>query len=175
MLGPLLAGQALSDAPIFGDESADIESMIEYLSRNKTSSKVSVEAVNAVKPRLPESFHKANTVAEKLRVLRAFVREQGLVSEESNLQSQLGNLKILDPEADDIHSASSGVGSCREIHETLLSTLVKSPGIPREAQVVVDHTMLLRAKEKYLFDAELNRGIARDDPWTRFIWDWVAG
>ncbi len=35
--------------------------------------------------------------------------------------------------------------------------------------------MLLRAKEKYLFDFALNQTIAADDPWLRDTWAWVAG
>lgn len=176
MLAPLLAEQALSDIPIFGHNSADIESTIESVLRHKVSSKASVEATNEIKADLPASYHRAETVAAKLRALRTFVRDQLLVTDEDNLHSHLGALKILNPGgADDIPLASIGTGSCREIHDALLSTLVKAPGIPREAQSVIDHSMLLRAKEKYLFDAEINRRIVNDDPWTRFVWDWIAG
>jgi hypothetical protein len=175
MLGPLLAEQALSDIPIFGDESADIEATIESFLRHSVSSKVSVEAINEVKAKLPESFYKENTVAGKLRALRMFVREQQLVPEDANLTAQLGALKVLSSGADEILLASDGTGSCREIHEALLNTLTKASGVPREAQAVIDHSMLLRAKEKYLFDADTNRNIARDDPWIMFVWDWIAG
>ena len=175
ILGPLLAEQALSDVPIFGEESADIEATIESVLRHRVSSKVSVEATNEVKAQLPESFYKENTVAGKLRALRTFVREQLLVPEDANLTAQFGALKVLSPEAPGIPTASDGIGSCREIHEALLNTLTKASGVPREAQAVIDHSMLLRAKEKYLFDAETNRNVVKDDPWTMFIWDWIAG
>jgi hypothetical protein len=71
--------------------------------------------------------------------------------------------------------SSNGIGSCSEIHEALLGTLVSSSGLPREAQCVVDHVRLLRAKEKYLFDAVTNRNVTSDDPWKRFVWDWIGG
>lgn len=177
MLAPLLAEQALSDIPIFGHNSADIESTIVSALKHKVSSKVTVEARNEAEAKLPAAYHKAETVAAKLRALRTFVRDQLLgTDDEDDLHSHLGALTILNPGgADDIPLASIGAGSCREIHDALLSTLVKAPGIPREAQAVIDHSMLLRAKEKYLFDAKVNRKVVNDDPWTRFVWDWIAG
>jgi len=63
----------------------------------------------------------------------------------------------------------------QELHELHLSSLVGAKGFPMEAQKVIDHTMLLRAKEKYLFDCEANRKVVSDDPWLRDVWAWIAG
>ncbi|KAG8427250.1 hypothetical protein J3459_007392 [Metarhizium acridum] len=90
-------------------------------------------------------------------------------------QREQGNgPKHLDNRPNEISLASNSLVSCREIHEALLGTLATVKGLPREAQCVVDHSMLLRAKEKYLFDAATNRTVLSDDSWRRFLWDWVA-
>lgn len=176
MLAPLLVEQALSNVPIFGPDCEDVEMAIETALTPDASALLTVEETGAFKAPLPASFFTATSISEKLRVLRAYVRKQLEASDELDaVQSKLGNLKVLKDGADDIPLASNGVGSCREVHEALLSTLVETSGLPREAQSVVDHTMLLRAREKYLFDAATNRNVVSDDPWTKFVWDWIAG
>lgn len=167
---------ALSGVPIFGPDQVDIDSAIDSALRPGASLTTGAEITNAIEAPLPESFHTSSTTSGKLRVLRAYVREQLERSDDLDaLQSQLGNLNAVKEGDDVIPMASNGFGSCREIHEALLSTLVDIPGLPREAQSVVDHTMLLRARERYLFDAATNRNIVKDDPWTKFAWDWIAG
>lgn len=176
ILGPLLVEKALSDVPIFGPEKADIAATVEEALRVGSLNHTTTEITNVIDAPLPNSFHSAVTTSGKLRSLRAFVREQLEYTDKlGSLQTQIKDLKALEAGVDEITLASDGFGSCREIHEALLRTLVEAPGLPREAQAVVDHTMLLRAKEKYLFDAATNRDVVRDDPWTRFAWDWIAG
>lgn len=47
-------------------------------------------------------------------------------------------------------------------------------GLPKKAQAILDHAMLLRSKEKYLFDYPANIDITSDDPWLQDLWHWVA-
>lgn len=180
MLAPVLVEQALSDVPIFGPDKADIATTISAAVTPSAAASVSVELTNAMAAPLPDTFHQAKTVAGKLRALRAFVREQfpdgaDKVRGGPQPQPHLGDLGAIRDGINGMSLASNGVGSCREIHDALLATLVQAPGLPREALCVVDHAMLLRAKERYLFDAGANRTIVSDDPWTRFAWDWIDG
>lgn len=176
MMAPLLVEKALSDIPIFGPEQANIGAAIEAALRPTSPSVPSTELTNALEAPLPKNFHTTGKVSGKLRALRTYVREQVEHSDKMDAaQSRLGDLNALKDGTGELPLASNGFGSCHEIHEALLSTLVKAPGLPREAQSVVDHAMLLRAKEKYLFDAATNRSVVVDDPWIRFAWDWIAG
>lgn len=176
MLGPLLVENALSEVPIFGPDRVDIAATAEAALRPGSPTTATTDLTNAIDAPLPDSFHASSTVSGKLRALRAFVREQLEHSDKLDaMQSQLGNLKVIKDGEEEMPLASNGVGSCREIHEALLSTLGAASGLPREAQNIVDHTMLLRARERYLFDAPTNRKVVSDDPWTRFAWDWIAG
>ncbi|TFB04760.1 SEH-associated protein 4 [Trichoderma ghanense] len=176
MLAPVIIENNLSDVPIFGPDRVNIEAIIGKALDSKTPISISVELANQITSPLPESFTKAETIAEKLRSLRNYVRE------ESNVPDSPAEGR---PHASDVRRlnhgkpgsaliSSNGIGSCTEIHEALLGTLASASGLPREAQVVVDHVKLFRAKERYLFDAVTNRNVISDDPWKRFVWDWIG-
>ncbi|KAJ0286458.1 hypothetical protein CBS470a_005844 [Colletotrichum nupharicola] len=51
---------------------------------------------------------------------------------------------------------------------------LNTQNLSTESQCLLDHVMLLRAKEKYLFDCNVNRAVVADDPWLRYMWDWIA-
>ncbi|KAF4963253.1 hypothetical protein FSARC_8722 [Fusarium sarcochroum] len=175
MLGPLLIEEALSDVPLFGPESARIRADTEAALKANSTSSVVIEDIGATTRSLPETFHKASTVAPKIRALRAFVRDEFQAPVSANgIKPRAGDTKIVQSETSEMSLASDSLGSCREIHDALLASLAEAEGLPREAQNVLDHAMLLRAKEKYLFDAVANRDIVADDPWVKYIWDWVA-
>ncbi|KJZ78939.1 hypothetical protein HIM_01712 [Hirsutella minnesotensis 3608] len=174
MMGAFLAEETLSEVPIFGPDRGRIENL-QSTSKRESSALVTVEHIDEMERPLPDSFYNATSVAQKLRGLRAMIREDQVSSSAeagAHWHGQEGD--PVEGGSNDISLASNSFGSCREIHEGLLSSLTTAKGLPREAQCVVDHTMLLRAQEKYLFDAAVNRNVVADDPWKRFIWDWIA-
>ncbi|KAM0507193.1 hypothetical protein ACHAP8_000820 [Fusarium lateritium] len=170
--GPLLIEEALSDVPLFGSDRASIRADTGAALKANSMSSVIIEDIGATSRPLPEAFHKASTVAPKIRALRAFVRDE--FQAPKGIKPRAGDTKIVQSETSELSLASDSLGSCREIHDALLASLAEAEGLPREAQSVLDHAMLLRAKEKYLFDAVANRDIVADDPWVKYIWDWVA-
>ncbi|OAA43073.1 WD40 repeat-like-containing domain protein [Metarhizium rileyi] len=175
ILGPLITEQGLSNVPIFGPEKAGIDGRISDVLKDSVSVSAIVEHVDEIARPLPDSFRNATSVVQKLKSIRAYVRdEQADQQAEDEQQAQENGPKHLDNRPNEISLASNSLVSCREIHEALLGTLATVKGLPREAQSVVDHSMLLRAKEKYLFDAATNRTVLSDDSWRRFLWDWIA-
>jgi len=82
----------------------------------------------------------------------------------SNVSAKFGSLSI----------APKAQPSNQDRHEKLLD-LTQLKGLPLESQAILDHVMLLRAKEKYLFDCQLNQRVISDDPWLRDIWAWIGG
>ncbi|PTD10678.1 SEH-associated protein 4 [Fusarium culmorum] len=172
ILGPLLIEEALSDVPLFGSDSASIRADTGAALKANSMSSVVIEDIGATSRPLPEAFHKASDVAPKIRALRAFVRDE--FQAPKGIKPRAGDTKIVQSETSELSLASDSLGSCREMHDALLTSLAEAEGLPREAQSVLDHAMLLRAKEKYLFDAVANRDIVADDPWVKYIWDWVA-
>lgn len=176
MLGAFLAEQTLSEVPIFGLKKEDVEERLRSALKDKPAVSVTVEHVDKMAAPLPASFEKVTSVAQKLRSLRKYVgdnQEASRTEQGGAVGPSRGSLHA-DNGADNTWLASNSLGSCREMHEGLLGTLVAIRGLPREAQSVVDHTMLLRAKEKYLLDAATNRSVVSDDPWKMFVWDWIA-
>lgn len=176
MLGPLLVERALSNIPAFGPDSVDIEETVRTALKPVSPGSIKTEIANGINRPLPDSFYRSKSTAQKLRAIRAFVREELEDSDKTDaLRSQLTSLNLVREAGDDMPVASNGAESCREMHEALLGILAETQGLPREAQCVVDHSTSLRAKEMYLFDAVKNRNVVGDDPWTRFVWDWIAG
>ncbi|GAB0136685.1 hypothetical protein EsDP_00004978 [Epichloe bromicola] len=175
ILGPLLTEKALADVPIFGPDKARILDRVNDTLQDSESPPVILEHVDEISRPLPETLHNASTVSQKLTSIRSYIKdEQADQQAEDEQQAQRSNSRQSDYRPHEISLASNSLGSCREIHEALLATLATVKGLPRAAQCTVDHSMLLRAKEKYLFDAATNRNVLSDDPWRRFLWDWIA-
>ncbi|KAJ9155102.1 WD repeat domain-containing protein [Pleurostoma richardsiae] len=168
-LGPLFMEDALDDIPIFGENKADVETLVQGALRARLPDEDIVVDREASTTPLPKSFHEAGSVAEKLRVLRKYANEvlhppvEELLSEKSSVS---GKEKTQPP---------TGPPSNRELHEKLLKSVMDTKGFPKAAQVILDHVMLLRAKERYLFDMERNHIVLADDPWLRDVWSWIGG
>ncbi|CAI4211826.1 unnamed protein product [Parascedosporium putredinis] len=151
-IGPLLVDQALSDVPIFGDDRVDLAAVVEQATNSQASDVGLLVDLEASGDALPESFTKASTTAEKLRSLRAHVKDR------SKPAPNKSNDRLVD--------ATSNL--------SLSATGPLLIGLPSEARVVIDHTMLLRAKEKYALDPAINKAVVGDDPWVRYLWLWIS-
>jgi WD repeat-containing protein mio len=166
-LGPYFVENALSKIPIFGPEKIDFDAIAEEaLKTYSPDDDLLVDEAASTVP-LPQSFMSAKTVAEKLQLLRAYVQDVTRSEEpESGPPSRKLSGIALNP------SPSS---SNRSLHEDLLRSTVEFTGFPKAAQIVLDHVMLLRAKENYLFDCQVNRAVVADDPWLKGVWGWIGG
>ncbi|KAI1202695.1 hypothetical protein F5X97DRAFT_286956 [Nemania serpens] len=155
MMGSVLVDDAIKDIPLFGEEKKSAEiiaSQVVDLDPPKEDSDLDL-AKNGY---LLESLAGKSTTAEKIIALRKHVQNTTQHKEKS--------------------SGSGGTGSVsnQQAHENLLTTTLNTQGLPRKAQVILDHAMLLRSKEKYLFDYLANINITSDDPWLQDLWHWVA-
>lgn len=166
VLAATLVDQALHEVPIFGHDKIAVSEGIDAALKKQDTSCAVVERVNEISAPLPESFYASKTIAGKLLSVRQFIKEM-----EAKNPSTAGRSRV----PNELSLATNSIESCREFHEALLAAAVKTSGLPREAQSAVDHAMLFRAKEKYLFDPTVNRQIVSDDPWKRYVWDWIAG
>lgn len=173
ILGPVFIENALSEIPIFGPDKADAgaiarKALETYLPEDELL--LDTEASDAP---LPVAFTQATNVADKLRALRAYSHE---VARADSLDKD--GHQGLDDEVEQLTGVSlksSSSSSSRALHERLLGSTMETAGFPRGAQVVLDHVMLLRAREKYLFDSRANRTVVADDPWLKGVWAWIEG
>lgn len=149
IFAPLLTEQALSDIPLFGPEKADAEELLENVLTTPPEEQRLVVDVSADNRTI--SFDETSSIADKLKTLRLNSKSEGKQEISEDLLSQL------------------------ERHEKLLSGTRDLGDLSSKARYVVDHIMLLRAKEGYRFDFVKNQEIVADDPWLKDVWAWVAG
>lgn len=173
-LGPLFVEHALSDIPVFGPDKADVGVITDEATQcDAPEDKLLVDLTASTVP-LPEAFTRADTVADKLKALRQYIWS----STHPKILEKLTSQQISDPmtllrlrdSPEDAPRQSS-----RSLHAALLNSTMETAGFPEVAQVVLDHTMLLRAREKYLFDCRVNRAVVDDDPWLKGVWGWIEG
>lgn len=170
-LGPFFVDNALADIPIFGPGGGDVASIAD-MSMEAHTSELVVEAASIVP--LPDSFAQAATLAEKLKALRKYI--WGITHPELDEDdfevvdhpNMLAKLEISDPEEVSTHSS-------RSLHESLMKSTMETAGFPKSALLVLDHIMLIRAKENYLLNCRTNRDIVDDDPWLKGVWGWIEG
>lgn len=157
LLGPLFTERALSDIPLFGSDRPNINALVEKVISSHTDVDEMMAEISAEEPDSPVAFMAAATLADKLTALR-------LATNETQGGKGQGN------------SPSGGVPSSQlQRHENLLAELKTMGRLSSKAQAVLDHTMLHRAREGYLFNYTKNQKVVADDSWLRDIWSWVAG
>jgi hypothetical protein len=162
ILGPLVTENMLSDIPLFGPGKADIEALVDKILEG-ISRKEALVADDATVT-APLDLSGASTIAEKLRALRVYIQENRPESDDESRERRRSSQRSEDEPL-----------SRLERHERLLRDRMSSGRLPIEAQVVLNHIMLLRAKEKYLFNSTTNQRVVAEDPWLRDVWGWVAG
>jgi WD repeat-containing protein mio len=177
MLGPLMVRQALSQVPIFGEHKSDIDGLIQKaLQPHYAFPQDYTEDTMVKNSQLPEISSKDLSTAEKLQKLRGFSRKASRKAVPGTDLSQSGsNLDASTQSMDELLIGRAEPPSHRQLHEKLLSQNIDTRGLPKEAHILLDHIMLLRAHNRYLFDATINRDVVSDDPWLRDLWDWING
>lgn len=174
-LGPFFQENALSDIPIFGPDKADVGAIADSaMQMYPPEGDLLIDEAASELP-LPETFTKATTIAEKLKALRTYVWGISYpdVVGRNDFGRILDQIMLIKIREDSREGASNH--SNHSLHESLLRSTMEIAGFPKAAQAVLDHVMLLRAKEKYLFDCRVNRAVVADDPWLKSVWGWIEG
>ncbi|KAI8635058.1 WD repeat domain-containing protein [Xylariaceae sp. FL1651] len=174
MLGSLLIDDAVKDIPLFGDEKRSvltIASKVLQFSPPEIDTIFDAEAKDA----LPQPFFDAKTTAGKLLALRKHALTIARSHEVPNGNGYRVASSGKSETTSDMSAKDIGLISNRQAHENLLATTVDTKWAPKSAQIFLDHVMLLRSREKYLFDYAVNIDIVSDDPWLKGLWHWVAG
>ncbi|CAK7223426.1 hypothetical protein SEUCBS140593_005231 [Sporothrix eucalyptigena] len=176
VLYPVAFEEALADIPIFASDATEINGAIQKAQKDRAA-QIDADALEqAKKSKLPPEYFAAKTVAKKLKILRAYEKQHL----RSTTQARTGAAAFSSGRADLTDSTASLASlsgrplTSQELHESLLTSTIARQGFPSEAQAVLDHIMLLRAKERYLFNCSLNQEIVADDPWLRDVWGWVG-
>ncbi|KAK3322547.1 hypothetical protein B0H66DRAFT_554632 [Apodospora peruviana] len=161
ILGPLLAEQALTDVPLFGPDKAKLRTLVEEAVTSGAATEQIIAKEATTNSDLPATFSKASSLADKFAALR--MASRGIPGTPQSVKDS-SSLKPTDEPTSQLQR-----------HEQLLTEIADRGRFNSAAQVLLDHAMLFRAKEGYLFNYEKNQKILADDPWLRDIWAWVAG
>lgn len=175
MMGSLNIDKAFHDKHLFGSQKESVNAVVQQALLAPQPSQDPISDLEASNEQLSELFTSASKTADKLRSLRKYSSEILKASKQlDDTEQHRLSVQKLDQSLADL-SVKAGLPSNRQLHESLLVLTRDTKGFPRDAQAVLDHAMLLRAKEKYLFDYAANTNIVSDDPWLQELWDWVAG
>jgi WD repeat-containing protein mio len=153
MLGPLLIDDTVKNIPLFGVDKPPVETIVSQVLQSSTPETDPIVDLEA-KDQPPLSFREATTMAGKLVDLRKRAELSGHLLEAT--------------------SKNAGLTSNRQLHENLLIRSLCITGFSKHEQSILDHVMLLRSKEQYLFDYSTDIDIVADDPWLKDLWLWVA-
>ncbi|KAI0419944.1 hypothetical protein F5X98DRAFT_383613 [Xylaria grammica] len=171
VMGSLLVDDALKHTPLFGNEKESVATIISQVLESLPPETDMISDFEAEDPLL-QSFTETTTTAGKILTLRKYNRKTSQSQDSGRHSGTPG--ESLDKTPSDATGSGIGLVSNQQAHENLLATTLNTKGFAKEAQVVLDHVMLLRSKEKYLFDYAANINIASDDPWLKDLWLWVA-
>jgi WD repeat-containing protein mio len=72
-------------------------------------------------------------------------------------------------------STSTQVYTNREVHDQLHYSTLGLTRSKKPRSGLLDHIMLRRALDGYLFDCKINKRIATDDQWLQDTWEWIQG
>lgn len=173
-MGPFVVENALSDIPIFGPDRADVKVIADMTVEdyNPEGELLADELASSVP--LPESFTTAKTLAERLKALRKYIWGINRPDiDENDFEKVDQSIMLSRLQADGPQETSQH--SSRSLHEALIKSTMETAGFPKPAQIVLDHIMLFRAQEKYLFDCRVNCNVVDDDPWLKSVWGWIGG
>ncbi|KAI0448725.1 hypothetical protein F5B21DRAFT_496654 [Xylaria acuta] len=174
VMGSLLFDDAVKNVPLFGDEKIPVATIASQVLESPPPEADTILDFEA-KDNIPQSFTEATMTAGKVLALRKQSQNISRYDESSGGDQYTTTLGD-GPDQTPPDAARSGNGpvSNRQAHENLLATTLNTIGFPKAAQIVLDHVMLLRSKEQYLFDYPANINIVSDDPWLKNLWLWVT-
>lgn len=143
--GPLFASAAKVDVPVFGSEKFSFPKIQDHL---HTTIKKSL--------RSPE-----DPIVDLLSSVDLEISQNHLLSDAGVSTSQV--------------STSNKVYTSREVHDKLHYSMLSLGSSRKPSIEVLDHVMLRRALDGYLFDCKINKTVATDDHWLRDVWEWIQG
>ncbi|KAI0010132.1 hypothetical protein F4779DRAFT_578845, partial [Xylariaceae sp. FL0662B] len=176
MMGSLNIDEAFRDTPLFGDRKESVSTVIQQALQSPQPNIDPIGDFEASNAPLPELFTQGSNIADRLRGLRKYSKDTLKPPTHPDNQVQRpSTIEELDQSFTDLSVKGDGLPTNRQLHERLLTSTMDTKGFPKKAQAVLDHVMIMRSKEKYLFNYPANREIVSDDPWLRDLWDWVNG
>ena len=142
---PLFAAAAKLNVPAFGLEKFQLPKTQNLL--NKTIKK---------SLRSPE-----NPIVDLVSLACSDLSQSHLVSDVDKSAAQL--------------LTSNKVYTRREVHDKLHYSTISLGSSRKPSNELLDHFMLRRALDGYLFNCKVNKTVVTDDQWLHDLWEWIQG
>lgn len=158
-LGPLFATAAMANVPIYGPKSFKNTDVATAL---RAAVKKAVHAggdpvLDLADPSNAEADTLSGGEADLRKLADLQIHDKGKVGKGKSAGIEPKFLSSREQHDDDHYATFRNLPCTKRKHEAL------------------DHVMLQRAKDGYLFGCKKNQALAHQDPWLQDAWEWVQG
>ncbi|EKD19149.1 WD repeat domain-containing protein [Drepanopeziza brunnea f. sp. 'multigermtubi' MB_m1] len=169
VLGPLYATAAKAATPVFGPDKFTKRVTINSLSYEvqKSLSSTDDPVVDLLAPSDSGMGVSASTTSEAESLGDDFTQLQVEPKESKHLPSAANRM----PDS----GTHKPLSSSRELNDQAHYSALSRIPISKSSREQLDHVMLLRVIDGYLFDPILNQKAVADDNWLQDVWKWIAG
>ncbi|CZR54450.1 uncharacterized protein PAC_04334 [Phialocephala subalpina] len=166
MLGPLYATAAKADVPVFGavgykslatKEALNTAIINALESRNDPVVDLLAPRDSANQP-LEDSVPTVEAMEDSFSQLRI---DKGVDKKAAQTQESAPDSK------------ASKVHTSRELHDKSHYKTIGCIPADKATHDNLDHVMLQRAVDGYLFDCRTNKAVVDNDPWLQDVWEWI--
>lgn len=163
VLGPLYATAAKAEVPVFGPDGYRSE---------KTQ-----DLLNAA---IKKAVHCLDDAVVDLLAPSGALVGKFATKTEASMAKEAAKLRLSvalhgDEKYPQEVPADKKVFSSRELHDRSHYSVLRSLPGPKAQHEALDHVMLQRAINGYLFNCLDNKAIVADDQWLQGAWDWIHG
>ena len=170
ILGPLFETEATADVPIFGAEKFNSQKAKSLL---KAAIKRSLQLKEdpVIDLLAPEDFKMGQSPS--VIDLSSDPLTNQLSQTHLNDTVEKGHKAQL--ESSGINAGAKKVFSSRELHDKSHYSVLSLESPTKSKSELLDHMMLQRAMDGYLFDCQKNKTLVVGDQWLQDVWEWIAG
>jgi len=143
--GPLFAAAAKLNVPVFGLEKFQFP-----------------KSQNLLNKAIKESLRSpGDPIVDLVSLAYSDLSQSHLLSDVDKSTSQL--------------STSNKVYTSREVHDKSHYSTLSLGSSRKPSSELLDHVMLRRALDGYLFNCKVNKTVVTDDQWLHDLWEWIQG
>ncbi|PBP26540.1 WD repeat domain-containing protein [Diplocarpon rosae] len=168
VIGPLYTAAAEADAAIFGPKGLKTDTNAEKL-RERVKAWLELRwdpVADLLAPAGPGLGATTSSTSEFESIGDDFTQLHLEPKERKRIPTTNGLFDFVTP---------NNVSSSRELYDQAHYTALSRFPTLKTSRDQLDHVILRRAMDGYLFDAELNQDVVADDPWLQNVWKWIAG
>ncbi|KAH9222678.1 hypothetical protein DL95DRAFT_325636 [Leptodontidium sp. 2 PMI_412] len=169
VLGPLYSTAAKADVAVFGPERFTTKSVTATLHAEVKKALESAEdpVVDLLAPQDSALGARASTASAPESLGDDFTQV--------NLEPKESKRPFVAENSSSESTLPTKTYSSQELYERSHYTAISRIPSSKTTRDQLDHVMLRRAINGYLFNPKTNKNVVTDDPWLQDVWEWIAG